>query len=248
MITVFAIACVAIGLIFMDFRLRSYRLAHGKRKNAVFSDAYIKRAARFVLLTVRKLARCRFDFDSGGFSLPRQFLLIANHQSLVDIPNLVYFFPENGLRFISKQELGRLVPFVSLMLRTQRHCLIARQSNLAQSMKAIQRFAERVARSDVCPVVYPEGTRSANGAVQEFRTAGIRKLLETARLPIVVVAEDGGFRISTLKLAFSFLRGNRYRTKILAVLPPPESKSEILRSIGKAQELISAQISDWHAG
>jgi 1-acyl-sn-glycerol-3-phosphate acyltransferase len=247
MITVFTIAYVAVGLMFMDFRLRSYRLMHGKRKSYEFSERYIKSAARFVYATIRKLAHCRFRFDSGGVSLPKRFLLIANHQSLVDIPNLVFFFPENNLRFISKQELGRLIPFVSLILRAQRHCLIARHSDLAQSMKAIQRFAKRVARSDICPVVYPEGTRSADGEVQEFRTAGIRKILETVRLPIVVVAEDGGFRVSTLKLAFSSLRRNQYRTKVLALLPAPESKSEILESIRKAQELISAQIELWHA-
>jgi 1-acyl-sn-glycerol-3-phosphate acyltransferase len=247
MSAVFSLLCILFILIWLGVRLRIQCLLFGKAKGLALSEHLIKEAARLCLVTVGTFSKARFEFESAVEEpLPGRFLLVANHQSIADIPNLVHFLNRYDFRFIAKNELGRGIPFVSPALRLQEHCLVERKSNIAQSMKAIDDFALKLKTSTVCPMIFPEGTRSRTGEVGTFHTAGFRKLLESVPMPILVVAIDGGYRISNLRRIFSSLRNNRYRTRVLAVLPAPGSKKESAAALSLAHDMIASQVQAWH--
>src|SRR5690606_24955369 len=47
----------------------------------------------------------------------RPMIIIANHQSLFDIPPMIYFFRKYHAKFISKIELTRNIPSISYNLK-----------------------------------------------------------------------------------------------------------------------------------
>ena len=179
--------------------------------------------------------------------LPGQFLIISNHQSLMDIPLFMNYLRDRELRFVAKDELSRHVPLVSEMLRVQEHCMIPRKGSHAIAMRALDKFGRRVVERNQIPVLFPEGTRSKDGSLGKFYAAGFRRLTDAVHLPVAVCALDGGYRINNMKNLMTNLHYGSYRVKVLKVLPPPETKEEQVAMLDEAKQLIQAQLDAWRS-
>ena len=125
-------------------------------------------------------------------TLPERFLILSNHQSLVDIAVLAYAFPRHNVRFVAKKELGRGVPGISFMLRNGGHALIDRRGSFRESQAKLIQLARFSRREPVCPAIFPEGTRSREGRVKKFHSAAVRTILAHHPLPAVSVAVRRG--------------------------------------------------------
>jgi 1-acyl-sn-glycerol-3-phosphate acyltransferase len=150
--------------------------------------------------------------------------------------------PERSLRFVAKRELARGVPLVSPLLRYGRHALISRSGGLAETREALRRLA---ALAGVCPVLFPEGTRSRDGSLGPFYSAGVRILCEHASLPLLSVAVDGGAALRDLSRLRRSVRRPVYRVAFLAVHPPPSGKTEVLATLEAVRTEISRQLEIW---
>lgn len=177
-------------------------------------------------------------------AVPRIFLLVSNHQSLIDIPALTTAFPCHDLRFVAKRELSRGLPYISYALRVGRHALISRKGDFRQGRRALTRFAD-LAAEGICPVVFPEGTRSRTGAVKSFQTGAFRIVLERSPMAVLSVAVDGGYRLATLPGIMRNLHGARYRMRPLTLYPAPRGKREIAALASRIEAEISGQIREW---
>ena len=177
--------------------------------------------------------------------LPKQFIIISNHQSLIDIALYMNFFRDVEIRFVAKDNLARHVPLVSEMLRTEEHCMIPRRGKPSVAMETIDQFGKRVMARGQIPVIFPEGTRSKDGSLGTFYTAGFRRLSEAAPLPVAVCALDGGYRINNLKTIFQNLHNGYYRVKVMDVFPAPQNKEEQVAVLEKGKALIQTQLDDW---
>jgi len=113
-------------------------------------------------------------------------ILMANHQSYFDIPVLYATLP-HPFGMLAKQELFR-VPVFSAAMRGMR-CVPIDRSNRRQSFESLKRAADQV-RGGNSIVVFPEGTRSPDGRVQELKK-GPFYLAEMAEVPIVPVGIRG---------------------------------------------------------
>ncbi len=186
-----------------------------------------------------------FAYRENDKDLPEQFILLSNHQSLLDIPAYMnYFRREKVLRFVAKDSLSRHVPLVSEMLRTQEHCMIPRKAKPMEAMKYMENFGKRVAERNQIPVLFPEGTRTRDGNVGKFYSAGFRKLAESSGLPVVVCALDGGFALRDLKKFFTMKNGS-YRVKVLKVYDNPKTKEEEQKILEEARIMIMEQVEEW---
>jgi 1-acyl-sn-glycerol-3-phosphate acyltransferase len=238
-------------MIFLLFIL--VRADFGLRLRAVFAHGEIqawaekaqKRVARLIFRFARPLSGLRIKVEpySEG-RLPRAFLIVANHQSLADIPILIYAFPRRSLRFVTKRELGRGIPMISLYSRLGGHALISRNGFYREGRRELVRLA-KLSSEGFCPVVFPEGTRSRTGALRKFQAGAFRIILENAKLPVLSVALDGGFSISRIGTMFSNLHKTKYRAKPIHIYPAPQGKQETLRLLAKVEEDISSQIREW---
>jgi 1-acyl-sn-glycerol-3-phosphate acyltransferase len=169
--------------------------------------------------TTRKLARfwgtylcrvCGVDVSTRGgegVAWTHPLIVMANHQSYLDIPVLYAALPE-PFGMLAKQELFRL-PVFSAAMRGMR-CVPIDRGNRRQSFESLRRAADQV-RSGKSIVVFPEGTRSADGCIQELKK-GPFYLAEMARVPIVPV----GIRGTRHALAKDgvFVRGARVEVAI----------------------------------
>jgi 1-acyl-sn-glycerol-3-phosphate acyltransferase len=112
------------------------------------------------------------------------YVLAANHQSIYDIPIVFTALPMQ-LRIVAKASLGR-IPFLGWHLHRTGHLLIDRRSPGAGVLKRMAQLV-RAARS---LIVFPEGTRSTDGAVGRFK-GGTFLLAIDAGLPVVPISIAG---------------------------------------------------------
>ena len=186
-----------------------------------------------------------WGYDNLKDKLPENFIVIANHQSLLDIPVFMKFLRGREMRFIAKDALGRHVPLVSEMLRTQEHCLIPRKAKPMEAMRYISDFGKRVSERNQIPILFPEGTRTRDGNVGKFFSAGFRQLTESTGLPVVVCALDGGWKLRDLPKLMTNIKYGCYRVKILKSFDSPKSKEDCNAILEESRILMQQQIEYW---
>lgn len=244
MITILTLVLLLCVLAFPTLMLTlSYPIS---KKWALFWSNYItSRSARLFFAVLKCYRGFQFlgDKDSKK-DLPEQFLVVSNHQSLIDIVVYLVYFAEHPVRFVAKDTLGG-VPMVGKMLRSQGHCLIPRRGSPAVAMRTLEKFANRVMEKAQIPVIFPEGTRSRDGNLGQFYSAGFRRLVQYAKIPVAVCALDGGYKLSRLDDIFRKLKKGAYRVKVLKVYDSPASKEEEKQLLEESRNLIQSQLDEW---
>ena len=115
--------------------------------------------------------------NKQNLPLHRPKIFISNHQSLCDIPPLIYHLRKYHAKFISKIELTRGIPSISYNLKYGGGANIDR-NDARQSITEIVKLANRMKENNWSAVIFPEGTRSKDGKVKPFQSAGIATLLK----------------------------------------------------------------------
>ena len=120
-------------------------------------------------------------------------IFVANHQSIFDIFAILACVPAS-VRFVAKQELGR-IPIFALAMRAAGHVFIDRKDRRG-AFEAMSVAGERMKRDRLSLGLFPEGTRSPTGSLREFKRGTFALAIGT-QVPIVPLAVDGGYRVST---------------------------------------------------
>ncbi len=125
----------------------------------------------------------------------RPLIIVANHQSTLDIPAIIVGFKKNHPKFISKIELGKGIPSISYNLRHGGSVLIDRK-NKSQSVKDILMLGKHIEKTKSAACIFPEGTRTKDGLLKPFMPAGIASLIRTAPSALIVpFAIDGSYEL-----------------------------------------------------
>jgi len=173
----------------LTFRLRVMALNwRGKKKEAADFINYQAGlwARRVIWITGSKVN------ISGQENIPkdRGVVFIANHQSYLDIPVMIGYI-DKPKGFIAKIELLK-IPILSMWIKYLGGVFIVR-NNPKQSLKAINQGAEKIKKGSSM-VIFPEGTRSADGKLGEFKPGSL-KLAVKSGAPVVPVAIKGTVNI-----------------------------------------------------
>jgi 1-acyl-sn-glycerol-3-phosphate acyltransferase len=118
------------------------------------------------------------------------YVFVANHSSLFDIPILQAIIP-NNFRMIYKKELEK-VPFFGLVLKKSPYISIIREES-KNAMDSINQAIESI-KNGTSVVIFPEGTRSKDGQLQEFKR-GAFLLASRAGKPIIPITIIGTTKI-----------------------------------------------------
>jgi len=118
-------------------------------------------------------------------------IFVSNHQSMFDIWAMFATLPVS-LRFIAKKEMSRIPVFAHAM-RHAGHVFIDRKDR-AQASEAMRRAGQRMREEGLSLGLFPEGTRSRDGALGTFKKGTFALAIETGTT-LVPIAVDGGAEI-----------------------------------------------------
>ena len=115
----------------------------------------------------------------------RKIIIMSNHQSQLDIPCLTKV-ADRITGFVAKRELSRIPLLHYWMIRIG--CVIIDRSDKRGAHLALEKAAREMGSKPL--VVFPEGTRSKDGALLPFKLGGTRLSL-LAQAVIVPVLIEG---------------------------------------------------------
>ncbi len=134
---------------------------------------------------------------SGREHLPAEgpVVLVSNHQSFLDIP-LISFAATRHVSFVARQSLAKS----ALLRRIMKGCGAVLVQPESADRGALRDMNAHLAAGD-CLGLFPEGTRSQDGSVGEFR-AGALMVAKRNRAPLVPIAIRGGLQAWPRKSSF----------------------------------------------
>ena len=132
------------------------------------------------------LRTCGIRADVDGLEnvpFDRPCVYMSNHQSVFDIVAVVATLPVSWV-FVAKRELT-WIPLFGWALALG-HQIIVDRRNREASVRSLSRAAERV-RAGANVIIFPEGTRSPDASLQEFKsgasTSRSRRASRSSRSP-----------------------------------------------------------------
>ncbi|WP_426669255.1 lysophospholipid acyltransferase family protein [Mucilaginibacter sp. McL0603] len=123
--------------------------------------------------------------NKKNLPIGRPIIFIANHQSLYDIPVMIWYLRKYHAKFISKIELAKGIPSISYNLRHGGAANIDRKDS-RQSITEIAKLGTRMKENKWSAMIFPEGTRSKDGTVKTFQVGGIATLLKKCPEALIV--------------------------------------------------------------
>lgn len=126
----------------------------------------------------------------GRENIPKKgpVLFVANHRGFFDIPLSYAMVPVTlPTSYVSKKEIKK-VPFLNWWMMILNNVFIDRSSP-KEGLKAIQKSIENV-KNGWSVFIMPEGTRSSEPGIQEFK-GGSFKIAERTGIPVIPVAITG---------------------------------------------------------
>ena len=165
-------------------------------------------------------------------------ILVCNHQSMYDIPPIIWYMRKYHPKFVSKKELGKGIPSVSYNLRHGGSVLIDRKDG-KQAIMEIGKLGSYIEKHHRSAVIFPEGTRSRDGNPKPFKPMGLKMLLKKAPSALIVPI--------TINNSWKLLRYGKFPMGIGAHLkfkvhPPMENTGNIDELLSKVENQITKDI------
>ncbi|HLU51807.1 MAG TPA: lysophospholipid acyltransferase family protein [Flavobacteriaceae bacterium] len=183
---------------------------------------------QFFIMRATNVLGTRYSFKNLE-ELPTDapVIIVSNHQSMYDIPPLIWYLRKIHPKFVSKKELGKGIPSVSYNLRKGGSVLIDRNKPLEATQKLIQ-FADYLNTNLRSGVIFPEGTRSKNGEMKMFKRKGLLTLIEN--MPTAYILPVRIFNSWKLQRygMFPMPLGTHVKIKVLAAIKVSDFQPEAL--------------------
>lgn len=187
----------------------------------------------FVILIIVPILRVKI-IGRENIDRSKAHVVVMNHQSLLDVLFIfTLFYPA---KMMAKKTLAA-VPVVGWTLSLNKHIFIDRANRKSQ-IDALRRMDQLLIDGDSL-MVYPEGTRTKDGDIAEFKKGAFRSAVATGTsvLPVVI---KGAFE--ALPSKSMVVKG--FHTITLSVLPSidVEKGSSTADLAQKCHDLMSSEL------
>ena len=152
------------------------------------AKAHDKTVFALNLCLMRSLMILGVTYRFSGFKkLPtdKPLIIISNHQSMWDIPTLIWKFRAHRPKFVAKKSLAKNIPSISYNLKYGGSVSIDRK-NPKEAVSKIIEFAKNVKKNNFAVCIFPEGTRSRDGKLKPFKIKGVSAILEEIPEALIV--------------------------------------------------------------
>lgn len=205
---------------------------------SIFSPIFFKthrKLARFFIMIIAKAMQLRVTTD-GLNNIPkdRACIFMPNHTSAIDILVMIIGLPYH-FNFIAKKELI-WVPFIGLDMIMGGDFLIDR-SNPRKAKKCLEKVQRRLQKGWNM-LIFPEGTRSANGELLPFKRGAFKLAVDSGAciVPCYIDGSDKIVQKKSLKAAPGTVH-IRFGTPIDAA-NYGKSKPEVIALMESAQNAV----------
>ncbi len=187
------------------------------------------------LMRCTNILGTRYSFENNQqIPTDRPLIIVTNHQSMYDIPPIIWYMRKYHPKFVSKIELGKGIPSVSYNLRHGGSALIDRKDP-KQSISELQKMGKYIEEHKRSAVIFPEGTRSRTGVPKPFHTTGLKVLIKNAPSALIVpISINNSWKLLRFG-QFPMGLGSHVKFK---VHPPMEIEGNITELIAKVEKQI----------
>ncbi len=204
---------------------------------------YMKWMSRNILrFTVLGGGRVR---RSGRVPTESPVVIVANHQSLLDICQITLLSDPFVPAFVTRKRYGRFVPLVSASVRMIGSPLIDPRRDPRGALDLI-RAAVRTLPHGI--IIFPEGHRTRDGELRPFKSAGVQAILEDRRTPVYLVVNEGSWRVRRLADTLFNLPLVDARSEVLGPFEAPADKEEIPAFLQGLRDRIAARLREMRTG
>lgn len=112
---------------------------------------------------------------------------VSNHLSYFDIPLVLGYLGDQTIPLVAKKQIQK-IPMIRSWMK-ELHCVFIDRDNPRASMAALKE-AEQWVEQGYSMVVFPEGTRSVDGAVHDFKSGAFR-IAQKNKVPVVPFVIQG---------------------------------------------------------
>jgi 1-acyl-sn-glycerol-3-phosphate acyltransferase len=171
----------------------------------------------------------RIDFKGKeNIRKGQTYIIVSNHQSAFDIALLYRLWMH--FKWVAKREIFR-VPFIGWNLWLNNHIAIDRTS--VRGARKMITMAQDHLKMGSSVLIFPEGTRSSDGAIKRFKD-GAFVLAKKTGYPILPVVIDGSADVLP-RNSFTLKGSQLFKMRILPEITPEsfEDKdvSELIRDV-----------------
>lgn len=161
------------------------------------------------------------------------YVLASNHASYMDTPVVMGNIPLQ-FRFLAKRGLFD-IPFIGTHLKQAGHIPVPREDPRA-SVKSMQMAADTIQQRKISMLVFPEGGRSQDGVLREFKEGGAYIAIR-AGVPLVPIVLIGTHDVLPMHSAIV-----RPGPVTLRILPPIPTEGMTLKDRGKLTDQVHGLI------
>ncbi|MBC7913091.1 MAG: 1-acyl-sn-glycerol-3-phosphate acyltransferase [Pyrinomonadaceae bacterium] len=134
--------------------------------------------------------------NKSDLPINRSIIFVANHQSMFDVPAMIWFLRKYHAKFVSKIELTKGIPSVSFNLKYGGGANIDRKDS-KQAIVELLKFGSRMKENTWSAMIFPEGTRTKTGRMKPFVAGGVATLLKKVPDALVVpIAIRGSWELT----------------------------------------------------
>ncbi|AFG37134.1 lysophospholipid acyltransferase family protein [Spirochaeta africana] len=166
------------------------------------------------------------------------YMIISNHQSLVDILVLYRLFKH--FKWVAKAELFK-IPVFGWHMALNRYIRLDRMDRRSQFK--MLKTAIRTVEQGSSVLIFPEGTRTADGTLRRFKE-GAFVIAQKAKVPIVPIVINGSFA-SLPKSSFIMRHRVHIHVTVLPEIPVEQVTAQDTKALAEqAQDLIQQHLQE----
>ena len=176
----------------------------------------------------------RIKFEGRQYIDPdKTYVLVANHQSYWDI--LVLYGLYRPFKFVSKESIYKM-PFIGQNMIFNQYVKIKRGD--MKSIKEMMNNCKGWLKQGASILLFPEGTRSEDGEIKNFRDGAFRMAVD-CNVPVVPVVIDGTYDIFN-KTSSTIGFSSDITVKVL----PPVDPGDFERSSGLMRKHVHGMMTE----
>jgi 1-acyl-sn-glycerol-3-phosphate acyltransferase len=161
----------------------------------------------------------------GKIDCEQPGVIIMNHQSVLEVAPLIYIMGDRLPRFVARSRYARGIPTVSPAIKYLDCVIVDPRRDRAAAVVALHNASKQGLRHSI--MLFPEGHRTKDGEIQEFRPAGMVALLKDRQMPVWTIVGDGFWKFRKVMDTFFGLGSVRGRLKLVECVLSPKNMDDL---------------------